>query len=114
MIVVYGWGKRTDKDLGATYPLTCKGCERKIFINLVKVTTWLHIFFVPIIPYKSTYIMRCGFCETGFELRGDAVKRAKEINLITKRYLNKELSKVEYDACVQRIDFNVSECGICG
>ncbi len=58
--VIYGWGKTT-KSIVETLRLECPKCGRKL--DVVKVTSWATLFFIPIIPYKSKLYLHCKDCD---------------------------------------------------
>src|ERR1044072_3049601 len=72
------FGKKTFKDLGETgEEQRCVWCSRPMVYHLILARTWLTYFFIPVIPYRSEYIVQCPACLGGMEIRGDEVKAAK-------------------------------------
>lgn len=72
------FGKRTFKDLGETgEEQCCVWCSRPVFYHLILVRTWLTYFFIPVIPYRSEYLVQCPVCSGGMEIRGDEIEAAK-------------------------------------
>lgn len=72
------FGKKTFKDLGETgEEQRCVWCSRPVFYHLILARTWLTYFFIPVIPYRSGYLVQCPACSGAMEIRGDEIKAAK-------------------------------------
>ncbi len=95
-MLIFGWGKKTKKDHGATYPLECSNCNNSTFAQLVESKEWFTLFFIPIIPYNAKYFLLCKVCNYGVELKGPAVQRAKTLVLETKAFQANEISDEDY------------------
>lgn len=50
----YGWIKREH----------CDCCNSDTTLNLQKVSMWITVFGIPIITYKTNYILTCPICNT--------------------------------------------------
>ncbi len=62
MIIFFGWGKQTVKELGTTDKIRCGHCGNVREWEYKKITTWFTLFFIPVIPYKIDYIKQCRIC----------------------------------------------------
>jgi hypothetical protein len=72
------FGKKTFTDLGETgEEQICVWCSRPVFYHLILARTWLTYFFIPLIPYRSEYLIECPACSGGTEIRGEEIKAAK-------------------------------------
>jgi hypothetical protein len=40
----------------------CSKCARLTMQNAVKSQRWFTLFFIPVIPLGSNYVLRCGVC----------------------------------------------------
>jgi hypothetical protein len=88
-------GKITFKDLGETgEEQRCAWCSRPVYYHLILARTWLTYFFIPIIPYRSEYLIKCPACLGGIEIRGDEIKAARRGEL--KLHLIKDPSDGRY------------------
>ncbi len=105
MFILFGWGKKTTKDYGETYPIKCSNCNNDIYSKLVNIKTWFTLFFIPIIPYSSKYYLLCNICSSGIELKGESVEKAKSLNNSTKSYFDKNISKEKYDEILAGFSF---------
>lgn len=68
MFILFGFGKRTVKDLGETGKVRCGRCGNVRPWQYKKVTTWFTLFFVPVIPYKNLYVKECPICRAALEV----------------------------------------------
>jgi hypothetical protein len=76
--ILIGFGKQTRRDLGETGDeMQCPWCSNIIFNHLILVRTWLTCFFIPIIPYRSEYLIMCPACAKGVVIYGEEIKAAK-------------------------------------
>ncbi|MFZ5969322.1 MAG: zinc ribbon domain-containing protein [Bacillota bacterium] len=67
-MIIFGWGHRTVKNFGTASRKYCHHCHNEKPWELLKVTTWFTLFFIPIIPYKKQYLMICPICRSFMEL----------------------------------------------
>lgn len=70
MFIIWGFGHQTVRSFGSAAAQRCSRCNNTISRELVKVTTWFTLFFIPIIPYRKEYLLICPICR-------DAVKISK-------------------------------------
>lgn len=76
--VLVGFGKKTFDDLGESGPeQRCIWCSADVFYHLILVRTWFTYFFIPIIPYRSEYVVECPACRNGIWIIGKEVEAAK-------------------------------------
>lgn len=61
-MIIVGWGHRRDHVLGPVEKMVCPRCQREDFWELVRLGYWATLFFIPVIPYKSEYVLRCPIC----------------------------------------------------
>jgi hypothetical protein len=40
----------------------CSKCARLTMQNAVESQRWFTLFFIPVIPLGTTYVLRCGVC----------------------------------------------------
>ncbi|GHT93979.1 hypothetical protein FACS1894122_10100 [Alphaproteobacteria bacterium] len=65
MFIIFGT-KVTEKNVG-TFQIGCGVCRREDVLDVVKVTTWFSLFFIPTIPIKRRYYLKCPICGNYFE-----------------------------------------------
>lgn len=61
-MLIFGWGHRTTKQYGAFEQKNCSRCNNTKQWEYIHVRTWFTLFFIPIIPYESTYARICPVC----------------------------------------------------
>ncbi len=62
MILFFGFGHQTHKDIGPLNEELCPHCRQTHFRKLCKTKSWVTLFFVPTIPYKTEWVSRCTHC----------------------------------------------------
>lgn len=62
-MIIFGWGKRTFKELGTTERVQCGRCNNVRPWKYKKMTTWFTLFFIPVIPYEMKYFKECPICK---------------------------------------------------
>jgi hypothetical protein len=103
MFYVFGWGRRTTRDLGPTIPGTCPNCKNQTWFHFRSYRTWFSIMLVPLIPYESKMLLVCPICSRGLELRADQAEKAKHVNGLAKSFLAGTLRQDDFLAAVRRI-----------
>jgi len=82
MFFIFGFGKQTVKELGTTEKIRCQNCGNVREWQYRKVTTWFSLFFIPVIPYKTTYIKSCPICKAALEVtKEEAINHTVVSNL---------------------------------
>jgi aminoglycoside 3-N-acetyltransferase len=62
-MMIFGWGHRTFKKYGVIKRY-CPHCQRiESELELIRVTIWLTIFFIPVIPTSKRYLIMCRACK---------------------------------------------------
>lgn len=59
---IIGFGKRTKSLLGPGGTHYCRSCGRTVQWQVYKVTKWVTLFFIPVIPYRTEYYLACTDC----------------------------------------------------
>ena len=69
-MIIFGFGRRTTRRFGPYEGGACRSCGKSAYSELLKVTTWFTLFFIPVIPYRFEFLLACPVC-------GYAVKISK-------------------------------------
>ncbi len=64
-MLIFGWGFKTVKRYGKLGNQMCQVCNTEVGWQLVKVTTWFTLFFIPIIPTSVKRMLICTKCNAG-------------------------------------------------
>jgi hypothetical protein len=56
------FGMRTKAKSIGQVERSCSKCARSTMHNAVESQRWFTLFFIPVIPLGSNYVVRCGVC----------------------------------------------------
>jgi len=62
LFIIWGFGKKTVKSYGLMPLRNCMRCSNATQYEVLKVTTWFTLFFIPIIPYRVERFLVCPIC----------------------------------------------------
>jgi hypothetical protein len=82
MFLIYGWGFVTTKILSLLGTFECFHCHRIAQWPHQRMRTWITLFFIPCIPYKTRYWVGCPHCKYGYEVDENG-KRCEQVNVAT-------------------------------
>jgi hypothetical protein len=103
-MIIFGWGRVANKKYGATVVTKCPNCNNDTWLQLYRHRKWFTLFFIPVIPYSSKHLLLCEVCSQGVELKGEKIKRAKQMNELTQGLLGETITKDEYWAKAKEIE----------
>ena len=96
-MIIFGWGRHKDQDLGPVVRMSCKNCNNQEYWRLRKVSTWFTLFFIPIFPYESHKLLVCPICKAGVKLKDQQFSEMLAIAKDNNSFLNGEITKEEYE-----------------
>ena len=112
MFIIWGFGHTTTKNYGFTSAVNCGRCNNSEPRTALKVTTWFTLFFIPVIPYNTQYLLVCPICGQAEELTkeefsdliatvqsGDATYQTQphsDRQLLNKNYAGKTPTQIAY------------------
>ena len=75
MFLIFGF--RTKAHALGWLPETCRVCGQSGSLLLVREVTKFSLFFIPLIPVRSKYVVRCqnAFCHHETRIGGDEARR---------------------------------------
>jgi ribosomal protein S27E len=82
----------------------CPNCHNDTWLQLCRHRKWFTLFFIPVIFYSSKHLLMCEVCSRGVELKGEKIKRAKQMNELTQRLFGETITKDEYWAKAKEIE----------
>jgi transcription elongation factor Elf1 len=98
-MTIFRWGRETLKKFGPVEKTSCNNCNNELGLHLQKVTSWITLFSIPIIPYGMKYLLACSVCGRSLELEKEEFKKLK--NLANKKdNLVSELDIIRTDSMV--------------
>ncbi len=68
MIIIFGWGKVTRSILCDMMEKHCSHCNTTKTWQACTMRTWFTLFFIPVIPYRTSYRIACPKCESYIQL----------------------------------------------
>ena len=73
-MIIYGWNKQKEKNMGEYQGQgdACARCEGYTSYRLMRIRTWVTIFFIPIICYRTIYYKQCMTCGARTQLDKNA------------------------------------------
>ncbi|MCA9383005.1 zinc-ribbon domain-containing protein [Candidatus Dojkabacteria bacterium] len=74
MPIIFGWGKKKIEELGEINARKCGRCGNEKPWRIIKVTIWFTLFFIPVFPYKTHYLLSCPICGDALEMEKQAYK----------------------------------------
>lgn len=61
-MIIFGWGYRRTKSIGPVKESHCGRCNNSVSLELVKLSTWFTLFFIPVFPYENRKLLVCPIC----------------------------------------------------
>ncbi len=101
-MLIFGYGPRAPKDHGKAAPLRCLHCGNQTYYHYVTQRTAVSLFFVPVIPTRSTDQLVCPVCRFDLPLTRPQAAHAMDMVRATNRYEQGALSHLEYMAMVDQ------------
>ena len=98
MLIVFGWEK-SGKRLRPLLDTHCYQCKRTSTWDWNRVTEWVSLFFIRVLPFKSTDYLCCPGCGDAIEL--DAREKRGVANL---PHLSAQDSRALHDRLVGRLE----------
>lgn len=71
MLFIFGWGLVTTKVLCLVGMRECQHCHRVSQWPYQRRRVWFTLFFIPCIPYETTYWVGCQHCKYGYAVDAD-------------------------------------------
>lgn len=77
-MIIWGFGKVTRSYKGAVFSRRCNYCNQDQLWQLCVMRTWFTLFFIPIIPYKTTYCIICPNCKSFIQIPKEEYLKIKD------------------------------------
>ena len=77
MFLIFGFGHRKFSRKGSVEG-NCTRCNNHVNKELVKATSYFTLFFVPVIPYSTKYLLVCPICNDTYEMSKEEFNRMTE------------------------------------
>lgn len=76
MILIFGL--RSARSVIAVVPLDCRHCNVRADQRVVQRVLRLTVFFIPILPVWTSYLLQCSNCATETKVSAERAERAAE------------------------------------
>jgi len=96
-MIIFGWNHQTIWFIGLAFRIRCDHCNNEEFWGLSRRTTWFTLFFIPVIPYKTEWLLTCPICKYGTELDSAQVKKIKPIAEANQQLVKGEITEHEHE-----------------
>ena len=73
MFFLVGFGDRKTRVIGPVEKRVCPNCRNEDFWELHQLRDYVSVFFIPIIPYKTQYLIVCPICHLAHPVDDDRV-----------------------------------------
>lgn len=77
MLLIIGFGRRKRKDRGEVAQVKCPRCSNTVFYHHTHTRTWLTLYFIPVLPYRSERRLECPICSHGVRVLRDDVEEIR-------------------------------------
>ena len=96
MIFIFGFNHQINFNAGPLAEETCTKCNVRDFWNLEKTTFWFTVFFIPLIPYKTSYFKRCTSCNFQLPLEKEEYNGHQPFARLNLQVIHGKISEEEY------------------
>lgn len=103
MFIIFGWGRQTLKSFGPVLKYHCDHCNNDKHWVLYCKRTWFTLFFIPVIPYSTEYLMLCPVCKYGVKLEKDRFEEYKAIAQCNTELINKAITQEEHSSRMDQL-----------
>lgn len=101
---IFGWGRTTIWNIGPVFKKLCSNCHNEEFWVLMRRTTWFTLFFIPVIPYETKWMLICPTCKYGITLNAQQVKELMPLAETNKLLLDKKITEQEHASRIAALD----------
>jgi hypothetical protein len=68
MVVIFGFGRGKQEDLGEIAPGMCPNCHNQVYLHHVRSKKAVRLYFVPVVPYGTDNYLVCPICSRGLNI----------------------------------------------
>ena len=78
MLIIVGFGRRRKNDLGEISAIQCPRCHNEVSYHLTHTRTWLTLYFIPVLPYRSERRLECPICSHGMRVFRNEIEALRQ------------------------------------
>lgn len=68
LFFIVGFGHKLVKSFGTLTGQLCESCNARVSLEVMRVTTWISLFCIPIIPYRWEFLLVCPICKSALKI----------------------------------------------
>ncbi|OGJ55213.1 hypothetical protein A2880_02790 [Candidatus Peribacteria bacterium RIFCSPHIGHO2_01_FULL_49_38] len=95
-MIIFGWNHQTIWVLGSVFKQMCDHCHNEDYWVLMRRTTWFTLFFIPVIPYRTEWMLLCPVCKYGLELNSDQLAKVRPVAEANQMLTSGKITEVQY------------------
>lgn len=103
MFIIFGWGKQTVKEHGPAGIYHCEHCNNDRPWTLFSRRTWITLFFIPVIPYSTEYLLLCPICGHGARLDARKFNEIRPVAENNRQLAENRITQAEYDTRMEQL-----------
>jgi hypothetical protein len=102
-VIIFGYRAGKRRDFGEALPIRCPQCNTASFYRYVSVTSWLTLFFIPLIPLNRRDYLVCPICSRAIGVRRDQREVGARIVELTARFRAGSIAGADYESQVRAV-----------
>lgn len=95
MIFIFGYHP-ISKTLGPVEEVECPNCHNRRHWLLARVTYWINLFFIPVIPTKNEYFSYCPVCNFRQQYTAEEFRQKEGLARLNQEAIERDMSEEEY------------------
>jgi Short C-terminal domain len=96
VVVIFGFGRGKQKDLGEVAPTVCPNCHNQVFLHHVRSRKSVRLYFVPVVPYGTDDYLVCPICSHGLQLSKGQLPHLPSMRKATASFRAGRLTQAQY------------------
>ena len=102
MVVIFGFGRGKQEDLGEVAPGMCPNCHNQVYLHHVRSKKSVRLYFVPVVPYGTDNYLVCPICSRGLNISHAQLPHIHSMSAATASFRAGRLPEAQYMAQVER------------
>jgi hypothetical protein len=98
MVVIFGFGRGKQKDLGEIAPNVCPNCHNQVFFHHVRSKKSVRLYFVPVVPYGTDNYLVCPICSRALQISKAQLPHIRSMRNTTVSFRTGRLTEAQYVA----------------
>lgn len=96
MFIIFGFNKQTLTKHGPVFRNRCDRCNNEELWLLFTRRTWFTLFFIPVIPYATQYLLVCPICSYGLVITREKFEELKKVADCNMDLINNRIDENEH------------------